>query len=313
MPVIPDYRPKGGTMKKILSSFMTTTFIASAVFAQANSSATAQASSQANTAIAPSSGAVTTVAPSAKKVKGSFTHLSSRDFKANSTTIQNSTENIFGVSYKPQDISYSASMKVYYDFVGRNQTDEKTGEKVEQTKQKALVSDLKLAATQTLAALGGSDPTSLKAFVLLPTSNKSHDNNQYLGAGLEYFIPYTLGNGFSTQVALFPTLKLLKGDDTFINYVYGEGRYAFTENVSTYLGVYHEYTGKLGVEKKRAQERILPELGLDVSVPEVVDLTFAVSQTRLVYSSKGTTPSRKDYALFAPEESSFNVQAAFKF
>lgn len=293
-------------MNKIISSFMTTTFIASAVFAQANSSTAA-------TPAAPSAGVVTTTAPATKKVKGSFTHGSSRGVKANSTTVANETENIFGVSYKPEDVSFSASIKVLYNFVGANQIDEKTSQKAEQSKQKALISDLKLAATQTMGSVGSSDATTLKGFVLLPTSNKSHENNQYFGAGAEYYIPYTLGSGFSTQIALLPTLKFLKGDDTFVNYVYGEGRYEFTEKVSAYLGAFHEYVGKFGINKKRIQERVLPELGLDVSVPEVVDLTFSVSQARMIYNTEPDATARKNYALFAPEESSFNVQAAFQF
>lgn len=293
-------------MNKLVLTFMSTTFIASAVFAQANTTTTA------TTSVAPTSGASTVTVVTPKKIKGAFAHVSSKGIKGESTAVKVDTSNSLSVTYKPEEISYGARVKAYYSLVGENQTDDKTGEVLKQSDQKATFADLKLYATKTLGTIGASDATTLKGTLYLPTSDTSKEANQYSAIGAEYFIPFTLEKGFSTQVAFFPIYSLIKGDDKFFNETYAEVRYAYTDKLSTYVGVYHDFYGSVGDTTKKSKETLAPELGLDISFPEIVDLTFAITQSRNILNPTEKNV-RKSYALLAPEETSVAVQAVVQF
>jgi hypothetical protein len=292
-------------MIKLVMSFMTATYIANAAFAQATTSA------------APTPGVSTTTAAAPKKIKGSFTHISSRGAKADPAATRLQTINAFAISYKPEEVSYGASIKARYDLVGKEELIDSKKPELGFKKQrdaKTDFSDLKLNATKSIGSLGSSDAATLKGTFYLPTSNNSKITNQYSAIGAELYIPYTLTNGFSTQLVILPIFKFIKGDDKFFNETFGEIRYAFTDKVSTYAGVYHDFYGTAGEATKRYKEEVSPELGVDVSFPEIVDLTFAATQTRNVLNpTESEETVRKSYALFAPEETSYSVQAVFQF
>jgi hypothetical protein len=283
---------------------MTTTFIATAVFAQATTT----------TSAAPTAGVSTTTAVSPKKIKGSFTHISSKAVKEDPKSSKLDTINAFGISYKPEDISYGASIKASYSLVGNQEINKDTEQIMKQSEAKTKFSDLKLNMTKSIGSIGVSDAATLKGTFYLPTSNVSKNSNQYSAIGAELYIPYTLSNGFSTQLVFLPIYSLKKGDDKFFNETFGEIRYSFNDKTSTYIGLYHDFTGSVGETTKKSAESLAPELGVDVSFPEVVDLTFAATQTRNILNpSAGETAARKNYALFAPEETSLSVQAVFQF
>jgi hypothetical protein len=292
-------------MNKLISSFMTTTFIASAVFAQAANTTT--------TAAAPTSGISTTTVAAPSKIKGSFTHVSSKAIKEDPTASKVDTQNVLGVSYKPEDVTYGVSQKVTYSIVGAEQKAKDTDtEFMKQSDAKATFKDLKLSAGKTFGSLGSSDPVTVKGVLYAPTSNASKNANQYSALAAEVYIPYTLTNGFSTQLAFFPIYSIKKGDDKFFNESYGEVRYSFTDKLSTYAGLYHDYTAANAV--KRSAEVLTPELGVDVSFPKIVDLTFAINQTRNILNpTEDEDTKRKSFALLAPEETSLAVQAVFQF
>jgi hypothetical protein len=281
---------------------MTTTFIASAVFAQATAT---------TASLIPSTGVSTTAAETPNKFGGSFTHISTKGIKYDPTGSELSTQNVFALTYKPEEITYGASIKGVYSVVGKEQKAKPSDESY--MKQSDMVfRDLKLAVGKSIGSLGSSDAATLKGVAWLPTSDKSRESNQYAAVGAELYVPYTLDHGFSTQLAFFPIYSLIKGDDTFFNETYGEVRYSFNDKLSTYAGVYHDFTGSAGETTKKSDEVLSPALGLDVSFPKIVDLTFEATQSRNILHPTGDV-KRKAYAMMAPEETTVSVQAVFKF
>lgn len=212
------------------------------------------------------------------------------------------TDNQFRIAYKFNDKAQIGLL-----FGGKYKL---TSETQTQADQEMISSDVAVAGVLTAPAILNADKTEIDGRIYLPTSDLSKNAKQNYQLRADIKLPYSLESQRTATLMVSPRVSDYEITATKVELI-SQAKLAQGKMFVPYVALNHKLRLDNTAGLVRSEERMGPELGLDINPHRLVRLSLLVAQDRNILNPTKKN-IRSEYALFDTKETKYLLGAQIR-